>query len=115
MDLIKMREQIMNSNDITVIAPKNVIAEIVLLIARGGNVSVSTNYDVQDDNVLMMSKLHIKNPKAIIETALFKDGKLNYNDGDKLLIEESSLETMKRLGVDKELIEGYRSFCVFKA
>lgn len=115
MDLIKMREEIMSSNDVTVIAPKSVIAEIVLLITKGGNVSISTNYDIKDDNVLRLSKLHIKNPKAIIETALFKNGKLNYNDGDKLLIEESTLETMKRLNVDKELIKGYKSFCVFKA
>jgi hypothetical protein len=115
MNLIKMREQILSSDDVTIIAPKNIIAEIVLLITRNGVVSISTNYDIKDDNVLMLSKLHIKNPKVIIETAIFKDGKLNYNDGDKLLIEESSLETMKRLGVDKELIEGYKSYYVFKA
>lgn len=115
MDLIKIRENILSSNDITVIAPKNIIGEIVLQMTCDITISLSTKYDIQDDNILMLSKLHIKNTKVIVETAILKDGRLKYNDGDKLLIEESSLETMKRLCVDKELIERYKSFDVFKA
>jgi hypothetical protein len=115
MDLLKMKEHILGSKDITVIAPKNVIAEIVLQMTCNIAINMSTTYDIQDDNILMLSKLHIKNTKVIVETAILKDGRLKYNDGDKLLIEESTLKTMKRLGVDKELIERYRSFDVFKA
>lgn len=110
-----MREQLLSSSDITIIAPKNVIGEILLLMTCDTVIYMSTKYNIEDDNILMLSKLHIANPKVIVETALFKDGKLNYNDGDKLLIEESTLDTIKRLGVDKELIERYRSFDVFKA
>jgi hypothetical protein len=115
MDLLKMREHILGSKDITVIAPKNVIGQIILQMACDVAINMSTRYDIEDDNILMLSKLHIKNTKVIVETAILKDGRLKYSDGDKLLIEESSLETMKRLGVDKELIEGYKSFYVFKA
>jgi hypothetical protein len=114
MDLIKMREQILSSNDITVIASKQVIAEIILLLNISENWTTSmVGYDAFDDNILMLTKLCIKRPTLNVETALFKDGTLNCNEGNKLLIEKSSMETIDRLGLSKELLSKFKDACAF--
>jgi hypothetical protein len=89
------------------------IAEIVLLLNIRENWTVTTDCDEVDDNILLVSKIHATHPILNVETALFKDGKLNQSEGNELIIEKSSLETMDRLGVLEELLENFKDYCIF--
>lgn len=108
-DLVR---QIIESDDITIIAGREVMSNIVM------GIGIKSSWDISlckcsENRLFLLTKLGTERPTLIVENAIGEDGKLVNFEAKELKVDYECFHTFIQLDLLRELRENIENFCLF--